>query len=158
MSNKKPDLACLCSPSNLLILFFVLTLGGANAFGVYQFFYKAPYLSYENLPFPVLSKEVRAGGTVPVLVKRCNNDDVPHTYTLARTLERVNTPHRKRYTLESQQVYIQPGCDETTSTGAPLPPEIPPGEYRLSGHAEINVGLRTYRIEWYSETFKVIAP
>lgn len=151
-------LATIKSFRTAFLFVSVIVLASANAFGVYQFFYKKPYLTYENLPFPVLKDKVKAGEMVPVVVRRCNNDDVPHTYTLARSLERVDAPVRKRYTLESQSVYIEPGCGETTSTGPALPREIEPGRYRLSGHAEIRMGLQNFQVEWYSETFEVIAP
>lgn len=117
-------------------------------------FFEPPYLTYTNLPFPTLVREIRAGEVMPLQVIRCNNDDQTHNYVIAHSLENLDT---HAYTLLPMvQLNISPGCHPGTSTINRVPPDTPTGRYRVFGTAEIRGLLKTHIVEWYSQEFAVL--
>jgi hypothetical protein len=134
-----------------LVLIIIATF---NIAVIYNMFYQKPWLTYENLPFPPMSIAGEPGQILPLLVKRCNNDSVPHVYEVTHSLESVGDNPRY-YLLESQVLRIAPGCSEAVSLANRLPKQIPPGEYRLFGAAEIHSGFRSFQVEWHSAQFIV---
>ena len=117
-------------------------------------FFESPYLRYTNLPFPPVRESVIAGDVVPLHIVRCNDDNETHNYTIAHSLENLDT---RVYTLlPMMQVNLPPGCNTSVSTNNRVPLDTPPGRYRAFGTAEIRGLLKMHIVEWYSQEFAVL--
>jgi hypothetical protein len=113
-----------------------------------------PYLTYNNLPFPTLLQQVRAGEVIPLRVERCNSDDVPHTYNTTHSVEEID---KHTYTdMPDVRILISPGCTSSTNLVNRLPPNLPPGRYRVFGTAEVQGVIRMHNVEWHSQPFQVV--
>lgn len=123
----------------------------------YFVFFEKPYLKYTNLPLPTLKSSVHAGEVMPIHVARCNSDSVTHVYTLARTLERVDTHGNPRdyILMRDMKASIRPGCFEEDSVMHIVPSETPKGIWRLIGTSDIQGVLVHHIVEWYSVPFEV---
>ena len=134
------------------LILFSLTAMMSTAF--YFLIFEKPYLVYRNIPFPPLVKAVHEGEVIPIKVSLCNNSRVPTTFTLARSLQEVDT----RATIFMSDVLIRsaPGCREAVSLAHVIPYGVPPGNYRLIGQTEIEGTLRNFRIGWDSLPFQVL--
>jgi hypothetical protein len=113
-----------------------------------------PYLTYNNLPFPTLLQQVRAGEVIPLRVERCNSDSEPHTYNTTHAVEEID---KHTYTIMPDvRILISPGCTSSTSLVNRLPPNLPPGRYRVFGTAEVHGVIRMHNVEWHSQPFQVV--
>ncbi len=112
-----------------------------------------PYLSYGNVPFPVLTPVVKAGETVVLDILRCNRDTRPHTYVTARQLVRTDGTITA---LPAATVWLQPGCETGRSAINVIPKETPPGKYRVFGWTEITDRIFPTTMEWSSDVFEVV--
>lgn len=123
---------------------------------VYFVAFEQPYLSYQNLPFPPQVPLVRAGEIVPLLVRRCSSAHKAQTYTMARSLQSMDS--NRWIVLPDMTVRAEPGCTEGISLINAIPRETPPGHYRVIGLAEIQGTVRTMHVPWLSGEFAVVAP
>lgn len=113
-----------------------------------------PYLSYKNLPAPVMNmRPIKAGQTVVLAITRCNADNHAHNYTTTREL--VALPSRTLHILTSTTVTINPGCEWILSRANELPADTPPGRYRVQGMVELPDRMRTHFVTWQSAEFDV---
>ena len=126
---------------------FVLTL-------IWAGFVDQPYLSYSNLPFPVLTPKVRVGDPVMMTVIRCNSDKVDRVYILGRTLVPVNKG--PAYVMPAGATAISPGCHTSISAINVIPAGVEPGMYYIEGRAEVSGELRSFNLGWRSQPFEVI--
>lgn len=132
----------------------------AVAIFMYMLFLQAPYLTYENLPFPTTLEQVASGDVMPVYIVRCNSDPIPHNYNTTRSIERLDDRKAgdpKYVMLTPAEVNIPPGCSTSVSLLNRLPEHVPPGRYRLIGAAEVQTPFRTHFVQWYSQAFQVVA-
>lgn len=116
--------------------------------------FEAPFLYYQNLPFPVMAT-VHAGDVVQLQVERCNSDSITHKYRTTRKLTNAETG--KDDLLPDVEVEIKPGCHRSTSKVNEIPPTTTPGTYIVGGIAEVEGRFRRHQIPWYSEPFQVTA-
>lgn len=130
----------------MLALLLTLIWGG---------FLERPYLSYGNLPFPVLTPRVKPGEPVLLEVLRCNSDDRQRVYGMGRTLVPLDS-RGPSYVLPAGAASIDPGCNTSVSAVNVIPLGVPPGRYYVQGSAEINGSLRTFVLHWASQPFEVI--
>lgn len=130
-----------------------ILLGALGYFGLAE----QPYLSYGNLPFPVLTPIVKPGQAVQLTVSRCNDDSRQRVYGIARTLVPL-APGLKAYVLPSGSASVDPGCTTAISSVNVIPLGVPPGRYWIQGSAEVNGSIRTFVVAWRSMPFEVIAP
>jgi hypothetical protein len=112
-----------------------------------------PYLSYGNVPFPVLNNPVVRGQPVHLMVMRCNTDTKRRSYLLSRTL--ISTTGGPEYVLPASAASIAAGCHTDISAANVIPPDVPPGRYYIEGLAEVNGTLRTFIVNWHSQPFDV---
>ena len=134
---------------------FMLMLMSACMAAIFYFlFLEEPYLVYQNVPFPPTKKSIFAGEVIPVRVKFCNNSRAPTTFTLARSLQEVDT----RAVIFMPDVLIRsaPGCREAVSLAHVVPHGVPPGNYRLIGLTEVQGTLHSFQIGWESGPFEVL--
>lgn len=122
---------------------------------VYALCFEAPYLSYQNLPFPLTVEKVIAGNAAPLSVERCNNSKQKQTYETTRRLVRVTDDGLKDIILGSRKVDIKPGCHRGISKISEVPKDTPPGLWQLNGTALVMGLLVVHEVEWYSEPFEV---
>ena len=120
----------------------------------YFVIFEKPYLTYSNIPFPPLVKAVHGGEVIPLKVSLCNNSRVPTTFTLARSLQEVDT--KAMIFMSDVLIRSAPGCREAVSLAHVIPYGVPPGNYRLIGQTEVEGTLRTFRIGWDSLPFQVL--
>lgn len=131
----------------------VLCLMAMSATVFYFLFFERPFLTYSNVPFPVTQPVIHPGDVVPLEVVRCNASNVTRTYTVSHTLESV--PAGRNVVLPASPVTLPPGCTTALSLANELPANVPPGQYRLFGIAEVRGVLMVHYVEWYSKTFTV---
>lgn len=131
---------------NALCLIAVIGIGG------YYGFLEPPFLTYGNVPFPVLTPRVKDGGTVLLDVRRCNSDTKTRIYGIAHSL----VGETMTILLPALPTSIRPGCSESFSAINVIPVDTPPGTYHIEGYAEVQGTLRTSVIPWRSEPFQVI--
>lgn len=117
-------------------------------------FVEKPYLTYKNLPFPVLQKQVFAGEIIPILVIRCNDTEEMQNYNTTRALENVVT--KENFLLEEQRLLIKPGCTQSESRVNKIPPTVPPGKYYIYGTAEVRGHSHFLILDWRTQEFEVI--
>lgn len=129
----------------------LVLLAAIGYFGVIE----KPFLSYGNLPFPVLTSHIKPGQAVQLEVLRCNSDDRSRVYIIARTLVPVD-PSRSPYVLPSGSASISPGCTTSVSAVNVIPLGVPPGRYWIQGSAEVNGSIRTFVVGWRSNPFEVV--
>lgn len=144
-------------PRRLSICLTWIVLAGILAVGMlptYFLLLERPYLSYRNLPFPVVAQPVRPGDTVSLNVARCNSDRIPHNYATTHSVQNLDTG--VVLLLPDVEVMILPGCTIGESRINKLPDHLFPGRYRVYGMAEVRGTLRTHYIDWYSEPFTVL--
>jgi hypothetical protein len=122
--------------------------------GAYYGMIEAPYLSYPDLPFKVLTPQVQPGQAVLLEVRRCNSDHRPRVYSIAHQLVGEGLP---TILLPVTQASIVPGCTTATSAINVVPPKTAPGIYHVEGSAEVQGTVRTELITWYSGSFEVMA-
>jgi hypothetical protein len=122
-------------------------------------FFEKPWLRYTNIPFPVLETYGYPGKIMPVHVVRCNDDNVPHIYTITRTLERVvqRVEPKDYMVMPDVTVQILPGCSEADAVIHIIPVSTRPGTWRLIGVSEIRGVLVSHLVEWRSVPFTVLA-
>ena len=131
---------------NAICLIAVICIGG------YYAFLEPPFLTYGNLPFPVLTPQVRDGNTVILDVQRCNADSKTRVYAIAHTL----VGETMTILLPTVPTSIRPGCSQSFSAINVIPPNTPPGTYHIEGYAELQGTLRAFSIAWRSASFEVV--
>jgi hypothetical protein len=121
-------------------------------------FFEKPWLRYTNIPFPALETYGYPGKVMPVHVARCNDDDVPHIYTITRTLERVVSDAEPKDYMVMPDVTVQilPGCSEADALVHVIPGSTRPGVWRLIGFSEVRGVLVSHMVEWRSVPFTVL--
>jgi hypothetical protein len=127
----------------------------ASVVGYFVFFEK-PWLTYENLPFPIKIQPVFPGELIPIEVLRCNKSGKTQHYSIARSLENIKTGEFT--TLPPIEVNMKAGCDAEPqmSTAHYAPLLMKDGEYRLFGTSQIQGLIVTHMVEWTSINFKIV--
>jgi len=153
MNNKKLNVSMFLAGS--LIMTVVITVSVI----FYFLFFEKPWFRYENVPFPVTQSIIKPGEPIPIHVARCNDDNVSHTYTITRSLERVVLPGESRdYSqLLSLTLGINPGCSQGGFVGHVMPLDARPGKWKLIGIAEIRGTLKDRIVKWESVPFTVVS-
>lgn len=118
----------------------------------YLVFLEPPWLSYTNLPFPVLNGPVKAGTTVSLHLARCSTSPVTRVYSVSRVLKCGGVPILLPATVST----IEPGCNKAISNLSIVPESMLPGTCHLEGYAEIQGMVRSDSIKWESQEFEVI--
>lgn len=116
-----------------------------------------PWLSYETMPFKVLSPHVVAGDSARLFVKRCNSDNKTRIYSLSHELVSCDgkTP---AIVLPPNATAIGPGCTGSESGKNNVIPEgTPAGCYYLRGFAESPGFVKNTLVPWSSERFQVVS-
>ncbi len=124
-------------------------------FGVWLAYMEPPYLTYRNVPFPVLTPEVKAGDVVLIRVERCNSTHTKRAYITGRALI-PHGPGLKPIEMQSAAASIRPGCQVSNSALNIVPPGTAPGRYHIEGVAEIAGTIRTHSVLWSSASFEVV--
>lgn len=140
-------------PAHLVALMLFM-MASVLAAVFYFLFLEPPYLVYRNIPFTPMVKTVHAGEVIPLQVSFCNNARKPTTYTLARSLQDVDT--LALISMSDVLIRSVPGCRESVSLAHVVPYGVPPGNYRLIGQTEIEGTLRSHKIGWDSMPFEVM--
>lgn len=123
--------------------------------GAYYLYVEVPYLSYTKLPFPVLTKTVKAGERVLLTVLRCSADNKTRVYNISHLLMPEDRKLRP-VVLDATAASIEPGCTEAISSVNQVPVGTAPGRYHVEGLAEVNGTIRTFSVGWRSEPFTVV--
>ena len=129
----------------------LVMVGGALY--MYARYFEAPFLYYQNLPFPVETSTF-AGDIVPVSVERCSTSDQKETYVVTHMLKNLGTG--ETFILDDQTVEIDPGCHRDSSKINKVPAWIKPGKYQVTGTAIIEMRVGQRRVPWYTEPFIVL--
>lgn len=141
------------NPAKLVALMLFMMAAVLSAV-FYFLFLEPPYLVYRNIPFTPMVKAVHAGEVIPMKVSVCNNASKPTTYTLARSLQDVDS--MALISMSDVLIRSVPGCRESVSLAHVVPYGVPPGNYRLIGQTEIDGTLRSHKIGWDSQPFGVM--
>ena len=146
----------------LSVVFSCLTMMAVGV-TVYQTMTDKPYLSYQNLPFPVVEPATGAfhpGDSLTYKVTRCNTQTTFKSFRVARMLEHESGAN---YILPSVVVPLPPDCSHSVSNITTLPEEseagvpLPPGRYRIIGTSSIDGINQTFEVPWATEWFDVEA-
>ena len=129
----------------------VATLAGSYSYSAYI---ESPYLSYENLPFPVTGK-VTVGQPVVYPVLRCNSRATNQEYRTTRTLQRMGSGQAP-VVLPGFDVTVEPGCRPAVVRMNIIPDGTPPGFYRVYGVATVRGLFVDHQVGWNSDFFEVI--
>lgn len=121
---------------------------------VYFVALEPPFLSYQKVPFPVLTPIVKPGEPVLLSVARCSTDTRHRMYPIAHRL--VPLDGGRAILLAPSFASIEPGCHTSTSSINVVPKHTPPGRYRVEGHAETQGTIRTALAHWSSDEFEVV--
>lgn len=121
---------------------------------IYLIWLEQPYLSYTNLPLPLLKDRIYAGEQLPLRVNRCNTSKQTQTYMVARSLHNLDVPSDV-IALESTAVSVLPGCTSDVTLLHRIPVFVEPGHYQLRGVAMVPGLIRNFLVEWHSEPFTV---
>ena len=119
---------------------------------MYLVFFEPPWLTYTNLPFPVLNSPVKAGSSIRLTVSRCSTASVTRIYAVSRVLVDKDG---KQLLLPAGLATIDPGCLDAVSASNVVPIDTPPGTYTLHGYGEIQGVVRTSSVRWESQPFEV---
>ena len=119
---------------------------------VWANYIEKPYLSYENLPFQVMTKP-KAGEVVELLVERCNSSKKAQSYNTSRAV--LNLKTKEVITLADARVSIESGCHRGVSRLNKLPEKLPAGLYKISGVALVPGSVIRFEVPWYSEPFEI---
>lgn len=120
---------------------------------IWSLYVEAPYLRYQNLPFPVLEKAT-AGEAVALMVERCSSAKKTQTYTTTHVLINIKTGLSEL--LPDVTVTIEPGCHRAISRINGIPQRTAPGVYQLQGTAVVDALIGHKEVPWYSEIFQVL--
>lgn len=134
----------------LTIALFIACL----AFAGWAKWFKAPWLRYQNLPFPTMAETIRPGEAMPLSVERCNDTNSTQTYSTTHTL--VNADTGGTELMPDVILSIEPGCHRTTSRINKSSLKIPPGQYYVKGDALIDGTFDIQKVRWYSEIFRIL--
>lgn len=118
----------------------------------------APWLTYQNSPFPVLESAVQMGQPVTLNVQRCSVAKNETIYNFASKLVSETDPLAPPITLTTQPESIEPGCLPVTSKKNVIPLNIPPGRYHVHGLSQIPTRYHIFAVPWDSQPFEVVAP
>jgi len=132
---------------------------GIIVLGVYFYRYEQSYLTYPELPFKVLSPQVRPGEAVRLEVKRCSSASTEKVYSLTHAVYPFDVEDGKdRIMLPGTVVSVQPGCGTNISVVNIVPANTPPGLYYVAGMASTDTksGFNSREVYWRSGTFEVI--
>lgn len=123
----------------------------------YYLFFEKSWLRYTNIPFPAMQSSAKPGEPMPIHVARCNDDNVPHVYTVTRSLERVTLPGETRDSIMLTDItlHMLPGCSEADSVVHIIPANTRSGKWQLVGLSEVQGVLKRHLVEWYSVPFRV---
>ena len=119
---------------------------------VFYVFLEPPFLSYGNLPFPVLTPFVNAGQAVHIVVERCSTDTKTRVYGVSHRLVGATTTT----ILPATQASVEPGCNKATSAINVVPVDTPAGRYIVDGTAEVQGTIRAVTVQWQSQPFEVV--
>lgn len=133
-----------------LMIVYTIVLTAATIYYVYL---EKPALEYLNVPFPG-PVSIKSGERLPVNVSACNRTNKTITYTLARTIVRVDV--YEPYALPDITVHLKPGCVTATSLATLLPEKINKGLYKVVGISIVEGRIRTFHVLWETTTFEVI--
>ena len=122
-------------------------------------YFEPPWLSYANLPVPVLTSPLHAGDVIPLYVVRCNALGEVRVYNSTRTIERMGSRGEvlEVIMLTPTVISAEAGCKPVTSRVNVTPADLKSGRYRAAGKAQIENSLRTHWVPWYSQEFDVVA-
>jgi hypothetical protein len=116
-------------------------------------FFEKPWLTYENIPFPPVTPVVQSGHIVPLEVERCNHSGKEQIYTITHSLQSLD--NGKFIILPDTVVSMEPGCFKQLSLINRVPDEVPSGNYKVIGMAEIRGKLKNHYVSWQSTPFVV---
>ena len=139
---------------SVLTIIFVALLSLISGAYAYSTWLEKSYLSYANLPFPVMSK-AEPGQRLAVHVARCSTSNVTESYRTTHGLR--NEVTRQNIVLPSVEVTIKPGCLIEISKINIVPEEAKPGFYSFYGVAQTKGLMVMHEVSWNSETFEVLA-
>ena len=146
----------------LAVIFSCLTMMAVGV-TVYQTMTDKPYLSYQNMPFPVVEPHSGAfhpGDSLTYKVMRCNSQTTFKSFRVARMLAHEDGSN---YIMPSVVVPLPPGCSKSISNITVLPMEsqadipLPPGRYRIIGTSSIDGINQTFEVPWSTEWFDIKA-
>lgn len=132
-----------------------LMIAGASGVVVWLSIFDKSWLTYPNMPLPVLRTTVHAGEVVPLSVRRCNSGDTTRTYIISHSLVAIDGS-QPEVVLPPITASAKRGCSTVESRINIVPLSTPPGVYRIDGTTEINGWVRNFSLLWYSEPFKVV--
>ena len=144
----------LSKTRSVLLTIFTLLLMLLTATYVYSTWLERPYLSYDNLPFPALSK-AEPGKRLAIQVGRCSSSNVTETYKTTHGIR--NEVTGQSIVLPSVSVAIKPGCMLEISKINVVPEEAKPGFYSFYGVSQVRGLMTMHEVPWNSETFEVLA-
>lgn len=133
-------------------LAFVVLLG----WGVYFLKFEQPFLSYEDMPFELLTPEVHPGEVVRFRVVRCNSTSEERAYSSSRTFVPTE-PGKDRVLLDGTTTSALPGCTPSISTLLVVPKGTPPGDYYAAGIAKVDSTFGPDKqVPWRTQVFRVL--
>lgn len=145
----------MINPLRILLRFPFSILIGMGLGALLMSWLAPPYLSYQNLPFPVLLERVRPGEVVPLIVARCSTASAEKTYELTRELRSMTDPRAPAIVIGATTLSVPPGCRTTLNEAHTVPSNTPPGTYRIHGVAILPGIVRTHYVPWVSRPFVV---
>ena len=146
----KPSLAQVLAAMVVLLASLTLMIVGLFTYSAY---FEKPFLSYQNLPFPVDVK-VYPGQPISVSVIKCNADAEERKYVSTLELECEGKPP---IVFRPIEVTAKSGCHPSIAQVTTIPLDMPVGTYcRSSGDSTIKGLASEHRVRWNTILFEVI--
>lgn len=111
------------------------------------------YITYENLPFRVVTPVVKVGTPVLLAVTRCSSADGVRVYSTTRELV---SSTGKITAFMSTSVAARPGCETSDLAINVIPSNLTPGRYFVRGTVETSEYIFKRYVDWASQPFDVV--
>jgi hypothetical protein len=113
-------------------------------------------LTFPVQPMPILNSPVVPGEELQIRLSRCNWSGGPLSYTLQRTLVRIESDDRRDLPT-SRSGMLNGGCETVTAFVPGVPEETPPGHYLIEGIAVAAGKWKTSSVPFSTARFEVVA-
>ena len=123
------------------------------AVNMYSTYVEKPFLSYENLPFPI-TKTAFPGEQVEFVVVRCNSSKELKRLVSTRALVPEDIT-MQTITFDFVFVNVSPGCSAPIKLPLTIPHGTDPGFYRYVGKSAIKGLVSEHEVSWNTDLILV---
>ena len=124
------------------------------AVNMYSTYVEKPFLSYQNLPFPVTPVDAFPGEKIEFTVVRCNSSNELKRLVSTRALVPEDIT-MQTITFDFVFVNVAPGCSPPIKLPLTIPHGTEPGFYRYVGKSAIKGLVSEHEVSWNTDLILV---